>query len=67
MLYIKTVAKIVNLFVNKVDSFFFFTLKPTYTCTDIPLSDMKLEIDLANTCELPVHLNFPYESSTNKT
>ena len=67
MLYIKIVAKFVNLFVNKVDCFFFFTLKPTYTCTDIPLSDMKLEIDLANTCELPVHLNFPYESSTNKT
>ena len=67
MLYIKIVAKFVNLFVNKVDSFFFFTLKPTYTCKDIPLSDMKLEIDLANTCELPVHLNFPYEPSTNKT
>ena len=53
--YIKIVVKIVNLY--EITNFFFFlTLKAhiyMYGFTSLPHE----EIELANTCKLPVHLN----------
>ena len=65
MFYIKIVTRTVNLYVLAKSTFFLYVKARIYMygCTSL----LHEEIDLVNTCKPPAHLNFPYESSTNKT